>query len=358
MKPTVLVVTTVHWPDDTRIRERMIRTLAETFEVRYASREPGPTDTSDLRWVPLRGGRLRRNLSALRQCLRSAWDVLVVHDPELLPAAMLARLRRRRPVVFDVHENIPATALTRAWVPDRMRRPLARALGILLRFAESSLVVTLAEEAYSSLFKGDHVVFPNYPDTSRYPEPAPGDGSVVYLGDVTIERGANVTVDAANLHGRQVVFVGRVTSELETRLRNRATDPSKLEFTGLLSNPEAIKRIRKAGVGIAPLLDTPNYRHSLPTKVLEYLAVGLPVVASDLPGTRRLAEGLEAVELVPPNDPRELADPIERSLDPRVREKAVAQAGMIRERFRWPAEAVTDFYLSLIPATSREDVDR
>ncbi len=297
---------------------------------------------------------MRRNLSGLRHCLLSEWDVLVVHDPELLPAAMLARLTRRRPVVFDVHENIPATAFTRSWVPDRLRRPLARVLGILLRLAERPLVVTLAEDGYSSLFHGDHVVFPNYPDTSRYPEPAPGDGSVVYLGDVTIERGAGVTVDAANLHGRKVVFVGRVTSELETLLRDKATDPSKLEFTGLLPNPEAIERIRTAGVGIAPLLDSPNYRHSLPTKILEYLAVGLPVVASDLPGTRHLVEELEAVDLVPPNDPRELADPIERSLDPRVREKAAAQARMIRERFRWPGEAVTDFYRYLVSASSRQ----
>jgi glycosyltransferase involved in cell wall biosynthesis len=348
VKPTLLTITTVHWPDDTRIRERLIRTLAETFEVRYASREPGPTDTSDLRWVPLRGGRLRRNLNALRHSLFSDWDVLVVHDPELLPAAMLARLSRRRPVVFDVHENIPATALTRTWIPDRLRRPLARVLALLLRLAEKRLAITLAEEGYSSLFKGDHVVFPNYPDTSRYPEPAIGDGSVVYLGDVTIERGAGVAVDAAGRHDRNIVFVGRVTDDLETWLRDKSTDPSRLEFTGLLPNPEAMERIRMAGVGIAPLLDAPNYRHSLPTKVLEYLAVGLPVVASDLPGTRRLVEGLDAIELVPPGDAESLARGIDASLDPTVRTAAATQVEMVRERYRWPGEAVTNFYRSLI----------
>ncbi|MFP3881971.1 MAG: glycosyltransferase [Actinomycetota bacterium] len=348
MKATVLVVTTVHWPDDTRIRERLIRTLSREFEVRYASREPGPTDTSDLRWIPLRGGRVRRNLSALRHCLLSDWEVLVVHDPELLPTAMLTRALRRRPVVFDVHENIPATAFTRSWVPDRMRRPLAWVLGILLRFVERPLVITLAEEGYSSLFAGDHVVFPNYPDTSRYPEPASGDGSVAYLGDVTTERGAGVAVDAANFHGRRVVFVGRVTEEVKMWLRERAKDPSGLEFTGLLPNPEAIERIRTAGVGIAPLLDTPNYRHSLPTKILEYLAVGLPVVASDLSGTRKLVDGLDSVKLVPPGDADSLARAIEASLDPAVRKSAAVQVATVRERYRWPGEAVTDFYQSLI----------
>lgn len=347
MKPTVLVVTTVHWPDDTRIRERLIRTLAETFEIRYASREPGPTDTSDLRWIPLRGGRLRRNLSALRHCLLPGWDVLVVHDPELLPAAMLARLTRRRPVVFDVHENIPATALTRDWVPWVVRRPLAGLANALLRLADRMLTITLAEGAYATLFTRSHVVFPNHPDTSRYPEPVGGDGSVVYLGDVTLERGAEVATDAAAIHGRTMRFVGRVDDHLQSRLRSRAAS-ANLQFIGRLPNQDALATIRTSGVAIAPLLDTPNYRESAPTKILEYLALGLPVVASDLPGTRQLVEGLEAVQLVPPGDHRALAEAIDRSADPEVRVIAARQAEDVRERYRWPGEEVTGFYRSLV----------
>ncbi len=347
MKPTVLVVTTVHWPDDTRIRERLIRTLATTFEVRYASREPGPTDTSDLQWVPLRGRRVRRNLSALGHCLFTDWDVLVVHDAELLPAAMLARLLRRRSVAFDVHENIPATAMTRDWVPGALRRPLASLANALLRLAERTLAITLAEPEYETLFTRSHVVFPNHPETSRYPEPVEGDGSVVYLGDVTVERGAEVAADAAAIHGRPMKFVGRVDDHLQSRLRSR-TRSADLQFSGRLPNPDGLAAIRTAGVAIAPLLDTPNYRESAPTKILEYLALGLPVVASDLPGTRRLVEGLEAVELVPPGDHRALAGAIDRSADPEIRAIAARQADEVRERYRWPAEEVAAFYRSLV----------
>lgn len=340
-------MTTVHWPDDTRIRERLIRSLANEFDVEYAAPEPGPTDTSDLAWLPLRGGRLLRNLQALRRSLLSEWDVLIVHDPELLPAAMIARIRRR-PVVFDVHENFPAAAMTRAWVPRLLRGPMSAVTRLILRIAERSLVVTLAEEGYQSLFRGDHPVFPNYPDTSSYPDPAPGDGSIVYLGDVTIERGARVAVEATAQLSRRMLFVGRVTDQLKGRLQTLAGEESRTEFTGPLPNPEALEKVRTAGVAISPLLDTPNYRHSAPTKILEYLALGLPVVASDLPGTRRLVEGLEAVELVPPGDSNELAKAIDRSLDQTVRSRAAAQAPMVRERFCWAADAVTDFYCSLV----------
>lgn len=347
--PTALVVTTVHWPDDTRIRERLIRSLAADFEVHYAARVPGPTDRSGLRWIPLRGGRASRNLTALRHCLFGSWDLLVLHDPELLPAGMLARLFRWKPVVFDVHENIPATAMTRSWVPGLLRRPLAALTRGLLRLAEKVLTVTLAEDGYAALFRSAHPVFSNHPDTSAYPDPLQsGDGSVVYLGDVTRDRGAAVAVEAARIHRRPMTFVGRVGEELREELEVLASDDVGVEFAGELPNPTALERIRRAGVGIAPLLDGPNYRESAPTKVLEYLAVGLPVVVSDMPGTRRLVEGLEAVVLVPPGDAEQLARGIEACLEPRMKAAAVAQVPSIRRERRWPGAEVAAFYRSLV----------
>ncbi len=161
MKPTVLVVTTVHWPDDTRIRERLTRTLANEFDVRYACRAPGPADRTGLTWIPLRGGRVRRNLRALRLGLAGDWDVMSVHDPELVPAAILSRMIRRRPVVFDVHENVPATAVTRDWVPGALRRPLAALAGAVLRRAERTLAITLSEPEYDV-----------YEESCRVPQPS------------------------------------------------------------------------------------------------------------------------------------------------------------------------------------------
>jgi glycosyltransferase involved in cell wall biosynthesis len=346
VKPTALVVTTVHWPDDTRIRERLIRTLSDAFEVDYASREPGPTDRSGLCWIPLSGGRFRRWWKTLGVCLRTDWDVLAIHDPELIPIGMVARLVKRRRVVFDVHEDVPATALTREWVPDLLRTPLATAARVAMRLAERTLEVTLAEAGYRYLFRQEHPVFPNYPDTSAYPDPTDGEASIVYLGDVTVERGAVTAVSASRKAGLPLTLVGRSSDGLREYLRDLSGE--QVKWAGPLPNPKALELIRHAGVGISPLHDSPNYRESTPTKILEYLALGLPVVASDLPGTRRLVDGLDAVELVPPEDVDGLARAIERALDPSVRARATAQVPRIRERFVWPNDDVVRFYASLV----------
>jgi hypothetical protein len=95
VKPTVQVVTVVHWPDDTRIRERLIRTLSPEFDVVYAARSPGPTDKTGLKYAELTGTRVGRNLRAIWLALTGAWDILVIHDPELCPVGCVNRWRWR-----------------------------------------------------------------------------------------------------------------------------------------------------------------------------------------------------------------------------------------------------------------------
>jgi glycosyltransferase involved in cell wall biosynthesis len=349
VKPVVWVVTTVHWPDDTRIRERLIRTLAGDFDVVYLARTPGPTDRSGVEYVELRGGRLRRNLQALRLALTGDWQVLVVNDPELMLCALLARLVRRRPVVFDVHEDVPASAYTRAWVPRWARRALSRLMVGLLGFVERFVAVTLAEPGYQHLFSRPHPVFPNYPDTTHYPPPG-GDehGPVVYLGDMTYKRGVDVAIAACSSLGVPLRLIGRVSSDIEDLLRAGTPSGDGVIVDGSLPNPIALERLAQASVAVAPLRDLPNYRHSQPTKVLEYLAMGLPVVASDLPGTRSLVADLEAVILVEPDDPSQLATAISKARTPDVARQAREQAADIRSRFRWPEAEVQAFYKSLL----------
>ena len=194
-----LVVTSVHRADDPRIRERTVRSLAGAFEVRYATRAPAPSRGGDHEWVELQGGRVRRWWGALRQMCRGDLAVVSVHDPELIPAALLARLLRRVPVVVDVHEDVPAQVRHKEWVPRLLRPTAAWAAARALRLAERFGTITLAEPNYRHLFRRDHPVLPNYPAAGSLPPLAADGGYLVYVGDVTEERGACDMVEAAGL---------------------------------------------------------------------------------------------------------------------------------------------------------------
>jgi glycosyltransferase involved in cell wall biosynthesis len=346
---TLLVVTTVHPPDDPRIREKLIRSLGDAWEIRYAARPPGPTDDEGLTYRSLRGGRVARWMAALRQMLASDVDAVSLHDPELIPAGLLAS--RWKPVVVDIHENVPAQILTKERIPAPLRRPLSGFSRWWLGLADRHLAVTLAESGYQGLFDRERPVFPNYPDAALLRRSDGSEsGPVVYVGDVRVDRGALDLVEAAGDAGRErVVFVGRCADDLARRLRVAGESGGvQVEVAGWLPYPDAMEVAAGASIGVSPLRDVPNLRQSLPTKTLEYLAMGVPVIATDLPGTRTVIADLPGVVLVPPSDRAAMAAAL-KGADANLTKAALEGADEVRRRFRWPAEAVRAFYDSLLP---------
>jgi glycosyltransferase involved in cell wall biosynthesis len=252
---------------------------------------------------------------------------------------------------LDVHEDVPSQVRTKPWLPVVLRAPLAVLAGTLLRLAERKLVVTLAEPGYARLFRREHEVLPNYPLANQLPDPVPVGRDIVYVGDVTDARGAMFAVEAvARMRTRhRLRLIGRCRYELKTRLKARAAELGvELDLPGFMAHADAMCVVAQAAVGLCPLEDQPNYRHSLPTKVLEYLALGVPVVASDLPGTAEVAAGRPGVQLLPPRDVDGWAQALDRVIaDRRWRQQAAAAADDIRKQFAWPGDRLLETYTAL-----------
>ncbi len=265
---------------------------------------------------------------------------------------MVAAALAGRTVVFDLHENVPAQMSTRPGWPALARVAAARAARWLLRLTARLAHVTVAESGYEDLFDRPVPVFPNYLTThATPPRPADEHGGVVYLGDVTRARGVDLAVRAVAASGTGLPFdvIGRCRVPLARELTALADRLGvELRLHGYLPLDRALGVAAGSVVGLSPLQDEPNYRHSLPTKVLEYLAVGLPVVASDLPGTAAVASRVSGIELVRPGDVQAMADAIELVAgDPERRRATAAESDRVREEFTWPAAEVAAYYDSL-----------
>ena len=220
----------------------------------------------------------------------------------------------------------------------------------LLDAAERFCSITLAEPGYRRLFDRDHPVFPNYPASGGLPDPAPSDGSVVYVGDVTEARGALDMVEAAATSSRPLTVIGRCPGDIAEQMQALAADRGvDLTLSGWLPHRKAMERVATAAIGLSLLHDLPNYRHSMPTKLVEYLQLGIPVVASDLPGSRDGTAGLSGITFVPPRDPAAAAAAIDATADDDAlrADLAVAAAGL-RQELVWPAAEVRAFYRELL----------
>ncbi|MCP3014264.1 glycosyltransferase [Nocardiopsis dassonvillei] len=346
-----LVATVVHHPEDARILHRQIRALLDAgHSVTYVApfRECGVTPWSELRSVdvPRASGRERlASLRAARAVLAEQAplaDLLLFHDPELLMA-----LPSRRPVtVWDVHEDTAAALLTKAWVPRALRRPLGTVVRSFERHAERRMRLMLAEEGYRSRFRLEHPVVPNTTEVPEFPAREPGDDRIVYLGQVSEARGARELVELGRMlrpHGVRLEVIGGADAGVRPLLRE-AQQEDVLHWYGFVPNDRALRICAGAMAGLSLLHDTPNYRHSMPTKVVEYMAHGLPVVTTPNPMAQELVTGRPEGPsglVVPFGDVSAAAESVLRLRRDAELRRNLARTGhqIARTSFHWPVQA-------------------
>ncbi|WP_289017630.1 glycosyltransferase [uncultured Ornithinimicrobium sp.] len=286
--------------------------LEEGWQVTYAAPWSGydldrPPAIPGLTTVDLPRSCGRRRHAALRAARRllkeqgAAHDVVLLHDPELLLATPGLDLP---PVVWDVHEDTAAAIEVKGWIPGPLRRPATAIVRGVERVAEHRVRLLLADHHYRSRFRGSHTVVPNVTTVPEQPHPAaqPVDGvlRVVYLGSVTLERGAAEMVEIARRlpEGLRLEVIGPAHGPAQGLLA-RARDEGLLDWHGFLPGDRAVARLDGALAGLCLLHDMPNFRPSMATKVVEYLGRGIPAVVTPLPVQQDLVERSGAGVVVP-----------------------------------------------------------
>ncbi|GAA0388540.1 hypothetical protein Acor_54000 [Acrocarpospora corrugata] len=331
----VCVGTVTRHPEDARIMHRQIRALLDAgHEVTYVApfTHCNVTPAPELRAIDVpravglhRARALRAARTALRRGAKDA-DLLLVHDLDLL----LALPRRRPPTVWDVHEDM-AARLDGRTLPRLVRRLEAR--------AERRLHLILAEE--SSRFGLDHPVVPNHtyvPDTLAK---RPDENRIVAIGRLGETRGAADLIEVARLlrpYGIRLDLIGPADPHIRPLLRD-AQRSGLLDWFGYVPNRHALRMAEGALAGLSLLHDVPAHQDSLPTKVIEYLARGVPVISTPLPRAVETLNGNGVI--VPFGDPEAAAQAVlDLKADPARRATISAQGhAEARARYHWPDRA-------------------
>jgi glycosyltransferase involved in cell wall biosynthesis len=364
----VVVCTVVHHPADARIFYREIQALLDAghdvtyiapFDEAVAPRGEQGQDQDHpervrgtLRRVPIpravgrsRLGALRAAKAAMAEQSPSA-DLLLVHDPELL--LVLPPRSKRPPTVWDVHEDTGAALTTKAWLPVWLRPVAAGGVVSAERLAERRLHLILAEHGYNARFAGPHPVVPNATSVPRVAAPPSGSRRVVYVGWLSPDRGSGEMTELGRLlkpHGIAVDLIGQADAAAKAHIEAAG---DVVTWHGFVPNDQALRLVEGALAGLSLLQDEANFRHSMPTKVAEYMARGVPVVTTPLPLAVELVEAADGGFVVPFNDPRAAADAIlQLDADPELRVKMGLRAHEYAFRnLAWPPHAA-DFVAQL-----------
>ncbi len=301
--------------------------------------------------------------------LRHRYDVVQVHNvPDFLVFSAIVPKLTGTPILLDMHDLMPEFFASRfggrmSSLPVRLVTWQAR---LSAAFADHLLTVTelwrgtLIERGQPPdrvdvvMNLPDEELFaPRLPQVREHPEPL----TLVYHGTITHRYGIDVLLDAMArvcerrrahliLHGR-----GEYLATVEQRIAELGIGDAVELSTGLVPTGELPAIIGRADIGIVPNRRDVFTDGILPTKLMEYAALGIPAIVSRTSAVEAHFTD-EMVRLVEPGDSDALADAIlALADDPERRAELARNAQAFSAAHRWSDEA--ERYVAIVESLVR-----
>jgi len=332
---------------------------------------PGPVP---VRYLPSRRGRFARMLSGpatIARALRLHPALLVVTSLDLLPWAVVGRLLTGVPTIYDSNEDYAAYMLIKEWLPRRARRGLARVVGRLEpAFARRLDAVTVADNGTQSRFAaaGTTVLvvnnFPRLEDFPRASDVPPDEPAydITYHGTVPSYHVRHIVavarrLVAGGLRARWCLAVRESSTEHHAALERELEAAGVRDLFTLRQNvpfTEIPALLEDTRVGFIPLPDEEKFHHNVPRKLFEFMAIGRPVVCSDLPPIRRLVGDEGCCVLVEPEDDGAYAAALVELLRDRRQAADMGERGRLAVERRLNAGRELERYVALCRSVSEE----
>ncbi|MDO5015169.1 MAG: glycosyltransferase family 4 protein [Clostridia bacterium] len=281
-------------------------------------------------------------------------DLYHFHDPELLRyAKKVSKLGKFS--IFDSHEDIPAQILDKPWLPKYISPLVSKLFKIYETYCVKNLTaVVTATEFIENKFKGrtqKTITIRNYPkiDDILFHENNFNQRSKIacYAGGISKIRGEEVMNEAFKLIPDYELFLAG-TPENNT-YKDKA--PENVKYLGQLNREQINELYSKARVGLCILLPTKNYVNALPIKLFEYMAAGLPVIASDFPLWKEIIDENNCGLVVDVEDREEISKKIKYLIDNPEYACQLGRNGRenVVKKYDWKVEAkrLVEFYKSL-----------
>ena len=212
----------------------------------------------------------------------------------------------------------------------------------------------------SNYFPGDYNIIPNGIDIERFTPEGPlrnefADGklNIMFVGRLETRKGLTYLINACALIRKsftnfRLIIVGPGT-RLKPGYKQQASELNlnNIVFTGFVSNDELPQYYRTADIFCAPATGGESFGIVL----LEAMACGKPVVASNIEGFASILEHNKEGLLVPPGDVNALAQSLSTLLENRsLREQMGTKGKAKAEKYSWVniTQQVMDYYHSLL----------
>jgi glycosyltransferase involved in cell wall biosynthesis len=359
----VCILTSVHPAFDSRIFHKQAKSLVKAgYEVTLIAQHDKDEVVDGVKIValPRPKNRFWRMLGTTWQAFNRARkqkaDIYHFHDPELLPTGVLLKLFTKGKIIYDIHENVRWDIITKSWLLKTLRRPFS----LVYRLTEKLSLpfvneIIIAEDSYIENYKkrNNISVLRNYPVLSYVGGTAELKAlppTLVYVGGISQNRGVLELIESLRFLKTKyekvtLTLVGPIyTKSFEEKIGKLLKEldlQDNVRLAGEAKHQEIYNLLSGCNIGMAILHPEPNYIESLPTKLFEYMAAGLPVIASNFPLWKEIVEGNNCGLTVDPLKPAEIARAVEYLIEHPPEARKMGQNGRkaVSEKYNWENES-------------------
>ncbi|WP_428664976.1 glycosyltransferase [Runella sp.] len=364
----VLLLSTVHSMTDPRIAGKIALSLEEYYEV-YTIAVAAPKEYFKPPGMDKNGVAFKHHFSQLPYFQHLIWRLLWVHPmvfikflwirphivhifvAELLPLAFVFRWLGAE-IVYEVQENLykklPLKTYNRGWLFENVFRYFDHRARRLFKFV-------FTEDAYLNEYQNlqqPYAIVHNFATSQWLSQPVPVPDlqrpTFFYAGVISFERAFDTLLSAMVIvkqHYPNLVLHLFGHLRIPQQTLNEREDyrqvNENLIFHGYVPQQLAFLHARKALAGIALLKPVGDYTDSYPTKLFDYMALGLPVITSDLPLLKAVVEPNQCGFCVSPYDAEALAAAMLACIEYPKKWQSMGENGRnaIKTTYNWENEA-------------------
>ncbi|WP_078431932.1 glycosyltransferase family 4 protein [Metabacillus halosaccharovorans] len=350
-------LTSVHKYNDIRISVKECSSLVgENYEVHLVAPN---TSVENFNGIHVHGvknsykGRIKRAKNYTRDIYRKAIEIDAeiyhFHDPELIPVGL--RLKRKgKKVIYDIHEDVPRQILTKHWIPKYLRYLISFVFEIFENRSVRKFNALVAATPHIAnrfqKYNNNVVNINNYPIKKELSSPtqipfADKEKSVIYIGGISKDRGSINCVKAIDNTKVTLKIAGNFANSHERKVLEDLEGWKKVNFLGFLDRKEVKKELETSMAGLVLLEPRANYIDSLPIKMFEYMATGLPVIASNFSLWQDIIEGNKCGICVDPLNVKDISNAINWLMDNPEKAMEMGRNGQkaVDTRYNWEAES-------------------
>jgi glycosyltransferase involved in cell wall biosynthesis len=365
-KGSIVMLANGHKPYDTRIFVKEARTLAMagyTVSIIVPHTGDEQKDGIAIITVPLtRGGFSKLVVNPWRIFRKASSQpknsVFCIHDSDILLVGLFLKLSGRK-VIYDAHEDTPLQIAYQHWLPTILKKPYAWFYYCLENICGRMFdAILVAEPVIAKYFpKRKTYLVRNFPAAKQFrehpiPEYTQRKNALVYVGTLSKVRGLFQMLEASKRAATRTQFEFVLGGDFApASLQQEVLANFDVTFLKWVSYDNLVRLLFESKIGIIIPNPIERYKTNYPVKLFEFMAAGIPVIASSAGESAAFVIEAQCGILVDPLNIQEIADAIEWLFKNPEESAAMGKRGrdLILNKYNWEMESkvLLDVYARL-----------